>query len=208
MGRVSPRLILRTFARRYVFSSPTFVRSFLPPSGNIFFTRKRRSRKRERAPLRYCLLRPRLFHRVFAAWPSICARAHTMFKALPVIFRGVSAYLYRPRFRFYIASHRYAPQGTPASRAILSHDKRAINFCETAPSRPASAFHACTRMSLSPLCSTANLCGLLLHVARVKQDVMFSHKGAIVTSLHLENAYLRVLRWLAKTFERWITIIG
>jgi len=43
-----------------------------------------------------------------------------MFKALPVIFRGVSAYLYRPRFRFYIASHRYAPRGTPARHARFS----------------------------------------------------------------------------------------
>lgn len=147
MGVCPAAYILRTFARRYVFSSPMFIRSFLRPE--IFFSRGKEEVAKEDA-----LFCATVFYVSFTEYSrrgEVCAGAHTMFKALPVIFRGMSAYLYRPRFRFYIASHRYAPQGTPASHAILSHDKRAINFCETAPSHPPSAFHAC--MSLSPFSS-------------------------------------------------------
>lgn len=140
-----PRLIFCVHSRDDMYFH--LRRSFIPffVQKYFFHAEKNKSQKRTRssAPLSSASLSPSI-HDV--------ARAHTMFKALPVIFRGVSAYLYRPRFRFYIASHRYAPQGTPASRAILSHDKRAINFCETAPSHPASAFHVCT--SLSPFSST------------------------------------------------------
>jgi len=119
-------------ARLYIFGSG--VRSFVCLLQKYFFTRKRRSRERERASLRHY---PRAAASLLRNIRNeACARAHTMFKALPVIFRGVSAYLYRPRFRFYITSHRYAPRGTPADCAIFSHDKRAINFCETALAPP------------------------------------------------------------------------
>lgn len=70
-------------------------------------------------------------------------------KALPVIFRGVSAYLYWPRFRFYIASHRYAPRETALARDSLTISARLI-FTKLAPSlKYVSHMHACVAF-LSP----------------------------------------------------------
>lgn len=152
----------------YIF---VFIRSFAP---EICFHTEKKYSKRGRVLLR----------RVRVSFTSIRgaarrgeARRGNMFKALPVIFRGVSAYLYRPRFRFYIASHRYAPQGTPARRAILSHDKRAINFCETAPSRPASTFHACTRTSLSVLLHAGVTSFAGSRSARETRRCVFAQRG-------------------------------
>lgn len=155
-------------------------------SGNIF------SRGKEEVAKGDALLCATVFFeslsRVFAAWRG----ARAMFKVLPVIFRGVSAYLYRPRFCFYIASHRYAPRGTPARRAILSHDKRAINFCETAPSRLASTFYACTLHAHVPLRPPSSRSYVVAFTGSAREtSVVFLHKG-IVISRHLENAYLPV----------------
>lgn len=161
----------------FVFRARPFVRS-----GNIF------SRGKEEVAEGYALLRAAVFHESLSRVFAVCgatrrgirarARARAMFKALPVIFRGVSAYLYRPRFRFYIASHRYAPRGTPARRAILSHDKRAINFCETAPlARLASAFHACTRSRPSPALLQRRGVASFTGSARETRRCVFAVKG-------------------------------
>jgi len=125
VSRISTHLEKSTFyvhSRDNIFV-PVSVRSSAP---KINFSRGKEkvARTKRDAPRSLFLLR--------VSFAGIRGETQCL-KALPVIFRGVSAYLYRPRFRFYIASHRYAPRETALARDSLTISARLI-FTKRAPS--------------------------------------------------------------------------
>lgn len=126
----------------YIRAMKYFRLSAVVCSENNFFIRKRKKSQKGDAFLSLFFLSRHV------SFTGIRGETQCL-KALPVIFRGMSAYLYWPRFRFYIASHRYAPRETALARDSLTISARLI-FTKLAPSlKYVSHVHACVVL-LSP----------------------------------------------------------
>lgn len=116
--------------------------------------------------------------RVEASVRAICLRLYLLYSvACQPIYIGLDSAFTSRATGTRPEEHRRA--------ARFSHDKCAINFCETAPSRPARFMRARTLSVLLHGGVTS-----FVHVALVKWDAAFLHKGAIVISRNLENTYL------------------
>lgn len=178
----------------YIF---VFIRSFAP---EIFFHTEKKYSKRGRALLR----RVRFSFtsiRGAARWGeararAICLRLYLLYSvACQPIYIGLdSAFTSR-------ATGTRPEEHRRAARFSLTISVRLI-FAKLHP-RARQARFTRARARPSPSSSTLELRRLLVHVALVKRDAAFLHKGAIVISCNLENAYLRVFRWPAKTSKRY-----